>query len=180
MGVKHSKSQPTDDKPSMKWAWSRLGCTRDDIFSHFDKTSTCDRRADGHRAIAYTALAKRRAGTSRKQCVLRPSQTWRTAFLTLAAGDTWRTNASSGDRITRSTITTRANAVASFSVGALLQTSRATKTLLRFSSTAKPTRLFSNQKIAKIIGDSFRYAALFQTAHVKSCRGSYEPHCNRV
>jgi len=66
MGVKHSKSQPTDDKPSMKWAWSRLGCTRDDIFSHFDKTSTCDRRADGHRAIAYTALAKRRAGTSRK------------------------------------------------------------------------------------------------------------------
>jgi len=30
--------------------------------SHFDRTPTCDRRTDGHRAMAYAALVQRRAG----------------------------------------------------------------------------------------------------------------------
>jgi len=40
------------------------GCSRNEIFSHFDRTLTYDRqtdgRTDGHRGIAYTALAHRR------------------------------------------------------------------------------------------------------------------------
>jgi len=54
--------------------------------------------------------------------VVCPLQTRRAAVLTLVASDTWRTNAATSYWVARPAITTRANAVASFSVSALMKT----------------------------------------------------------